>query len=98
MNSLKIKVGGIKCDNGECDFKDMGVLFDNYNEWLNKPCPKCGSNLLTQKDLDSTKILIDLTALLQDVLPESGDGEELFKMSANMDGSGGVRFSGVEPL
>lgn len=98
MNQLKMNVGGIKCDNKDCDFKDMEVLFRDYDKWLNKPCPKCGSNLLTRKDFNNTKLLVDLTTLLKDILPESEDGEEMFKMSANFDGTGKVVFSEIEPL
>lgn len=38
-------VKGIKCDNPECDFKDMSVNFEDYKNWVNRPCPKCGTNL-----------------------------------------------------
>jgi len=46
---------GIKCDC--CDFKDDSIQFEDYPEWLNKPCPKCGANLLTQADFDTTQKL-----------------------------------------
>ncbi len=45
-----LKISGIKCDN--CSYKDDSVKFEDYLEWLNKPCPDCGENLLTQKDYD----------------------------------------------
>lgn len=53
-----LKVTGIKCDNESCDYKDDSVTFDQYPDYLNKPCPKCGANLLTQEDLDTAKTLI----------------------------------------
>jgi len=48
---LEVEITGIKCD--VCDYRDDTVEFKDYSEWLNKPCPKCDSNLLTQKDYDS---------------------------------------------
>ena len=45
-------VTGIKCDNIKCDFNDPTILYINYPEWINKPCPNCGENLLTQEDYD----------------------------------------------
>ena len=42
--------GGIKCDN--CDFKDDTVLISDWVNWIDKPCPKCGENLLTKEDFD----------------------------------------------
>lgn len=45
-----IQVGGIKCDTKGCDWHDDSVIFNDYPNWVNKSCPKCGGNLLTQKD------------------------------------------------
>lgn len=38
---------GIKCDNPECDWRDMSVHASEYSEWVNAPCPRCGANLMT---------------------------------------------------
>ena len=50
--NVEFTVSGIKCDNPSCDYKDMGVKFEDYPDYINKPCPKCGSVLLTQEDHD----------------------------------------------
>lgn len=52
------RIRGIKCDNPFCDFRDDTVEFEEYPGWLNRPCPLCGSNLLTQADLDATVRLL----------------------------------------
>ncbi len=44
---VDIKIHGIKCDMPLCGWADMTVQFEKYSEYVNKPCPKCGSNLLT---------------------------------------------------
>ena len=53
-SNLEYTITGIKCDN--CDWSDMSFTWDDLEQikkdWLNKPCPKCGSNLLTKKDFD----------------------------------------------
>ena len=56
--------GGIKCDNPECDFADETVRVEDYKDWLNKPCPKCGSNLLTQADYDNVQMLSNLVDMV----------------------------------
>ena len=42
---------GIVCDNEVCDYvipkSEMILPLESY---VNKPCPKCGENLLTEKD------------------------------------------------
>lgn len=47
-----LDVHGLKCDNPNCDWSDMSVPFSDYESSINKPCPKCGENLLTQEDYD----------------------------------------------
>ena len=96
-NSLKMNVGGIKCDNEKCDFKDMSVLFEDYDQWLNKPCPKCGANLLTAQDLFTVKTLMDITGIINECVPTITDDEKLFKMSVDLNGTGKVFFSGITP-
>lgn len=49
---FKFEVTGIKCDNKICDYHDDSILMKDYSQFLNKPCPKCGANLLTQADYD----------------------------------------------
>lgn len=40
---------GMKCDNPSCDWMDMSIDFKDYAVYVNKPCPKCGENLFTEK-------------------------------------------------
>jgi hypothetical protein len=49
-----IRVGGIKCDNINCDYRNDTIPFSDYAKWVNKPCPKCGENLLTERDYKDT--------------------------------------------
>lgn len=52
-----LEIKGIKCDNDSCDYEDHSVTKHQYKEYLNKPCPKCGSNLLTEADMKTVRIL-----------------------------------------
>ena len=56
--AAELIVKGIKCDNPKCDFVDMSVKFEDYKDWVNKPCPKCGANLLTEIDFLNTAIMM----------------------------------------
>lgn len=47
---LKFEVSGIKCDTKGCGWSDTSVLVIDYLDWVNKPCPDCGGNLLTEAD------------------------------------------------
>ena len=63
-NKIKLEGSGIKCDNPECDYKDMTVAVDDYPNWVDKPCPKCGENLLTKEDYLAVKQLYAVIELL----------------------------------
>jgi hypothetical protein len=54
---MKYEIKGIKCDNVKCSFEDNSVKDTDYSKWLNKPCPNCGCNLLTQKDYDTVLLM-----------------------------------------
>lgn len=56
-NNIEITQSGIKCDNPDCDFRDDSVKSDEYEKWLNVPCPKCGQNLLTEEDFNTAEML-----------------------------------------
>ena len=51
----------IVCDNRLCDYKiksETGDPNEDISGYLNKPCPNCGQNLLTEKDYaQSLKVL-----------------------------------------
>jgi hypothetical protein len=96
--SLKIK--GIKCDN--CNYREE-LEFDNpdealnfYRNWINKPCPECGGNLLTVRDYISLKILVVLVKFLNKVLPEPKESTKKEAFSVEMNGTGKMVFKKIE--
>lgn len=87
-DALELNIHGIKCDNHNCDYNDMTVRVENYDKWLNKPCPKCGENLLTDKDYESIKILMSLTENINNIFPKRKEEEQTYEASIDMDGTG----------
>lgn len=59
-NLFQIISGGIKCDNENCNYTNINVKVKDYEKWINKQCPKCGKNLLTQEDYESVKLLLNI--------------------------------------
>ena len=47
---------GIKCD--FCRWEDASVKYEDYPNYLNKPCPVCGANLLTEADYANCQTLM----------------------------------------
>ena len=69
---------GIKCDNPLCGWKDDTAKFEDFGSWLNTPCPKCGENVLTARDLNLAIQLKNameyLNSLSEEELTERNEG------------------------
>ena len=66
-NAMETIISGIQCDNQTCDYHDDDVKHSDYGSWLNKPCPKCGDNLLTEVDMHALKVIIAATDAVNDM-------------------------------
>lgn len=58
MNTY-FEISGIKCDTPHCNYREDGVKFKDYPNWINKRCPVCGRNLLTQTEYDQCLKIYD---------------------------------------
>lgn len=86
--AVQMKIGGIKCDTKGCDYHDDTVKVEDYADWLNKPCPKCNGNLLTQADYDNVQMMINIVNSLNKIYSPPTEDEELVKLHIEMDGTG----------
>lgn len=68
---IERKSGGLKCDSPTCDWTDPTVKVEDYKEWLNAPCPKCGDNVLTQEDFDNVMKVIEMVDLINTLSEEA---------------------------
>ena len=78
------KSGGLQCDSPSCDWTDETIEVEDYKQWLNASCPKCGENVLTQEDLDSVLKVMEMVDLIN-ALPEEGL-EEFMNWSKSIGG------------
>lgn len=91
MQPINLNIKGIKCDNPNCDFLDKTVEFKDYKAWLNKPCPRCGSNLLTNSDINTVKIMIGIANLINPILrPFAKPDTKKVTVAVEMNGTGQV--------
>ena len=94
--NISVTSMGIKCDTPSCDFVDMSVKVEDYHLWLNRPCPKCGANLLTQADYDTLQKQLKRAEMINKLkLPEHMQHPRV-RMTCNYDGSGTVMYSEME--
>jgi|SaaInlStandDraft_4_1057021.scaffolds.fasta_scaffold107247_3 hypothetical protein len=89
--AASIKISGIKCDNPSCDYTNEEVALDEYENWLNKPCPCCGENLLTEDDFNTVKLMVAMVQIANEA-PQAANNidEPMIEAKISMDGSGSI--------
>lgn len=60
----------LKCDNPSCDYTVEDINREQVPGWINRPCPKCGENLLTQEDHDRWDSAARASDLINTMTPE----------------------------
>ena len=94
-NNIERSGHGIKCDNQpDCNWADWTIDPENWKDWLNVPCPECGSNLLTQADFDKIVQINQLFDLINEMdLPESTrlDIPDHFRLEMNGTGEFAIK-------
>jgi hypothetical protein len=53
-----LQLGGIKCDNPRCFYREEDVQIHEYQDYVGKTCPMCGEILLTEEDMKTVKLLV----------------------------------------
>ena len=91
MKAINLNIHGIQCDNSACDYRDESVEYRDYKKWLNKPCPMCGANLLTSKDLMAIKKLTIISDIINFFIKPKKDAETV-TVKAEMNGSRRINF------
>lgn len=96
---------GIKCDNPACDFYDESVMADQYESYIDKPCPKCGCNLMTrecyEQSIKNLEQVEKLNLQLNHIFPEwlkkrMMKKQEGLKFGVNKDGT--IDYSDMKEL
>jgi len=91
---ISIIASGLKCDNPSCDYINEDIPQEEYINYINAKCPKCGSVLLTQEDYDAMQEFHNLVAELNKLdLPVT---EDKFIMDIESDGKGNLTFKEKE--
>jgi len=101
---MELNIKGIKCDNRMCDYEELEGNWGNTSEeitetsnnYLNKPCPKCGEPLLTQEDYDAVINLLETIPIytkLENLLyGDSVPDDQKSTFDVCMNGTGEFKF------
>lgn len=98
--TVKLSIHGIKCDNPKCDYEDMSVQYEDYPNWLNRPCPKCGANLLTNKDFKTVKVLVEAERIVNKFFGKNKESKDESRVSMTLDlhGTGDVEVTDIHEI
>ena len=103
MEAITIEIKGIKCDNPKCDYTNPDVEREDYKEFLNAQCPKCGDNLLTDADMDAVIAMEKMAVVMNEAFAWVDEDElntktveKTVEIDVKMDGSGTMEFG--EPI
>lgn len=75
-----LKFNGLKCDH--CDWEDKDIPYAEFEGWVDKPCPKCGENVLTQEDYNQVKELVEVITKAMETVKNMSP-EERAELEAN---------------
>ena len=94
MDKSFLKIAGIKCDAPGCDYREDDVPMEDYEEWLDRECPECGANLLTEADLNTVKMMVAMVSIANKIdLPED---TPMVEAELEMNGTGAVEFKDIK--
>lgn len=65
---VEFKTNGLKCD--YCDWEDETIAYEEMQNHLNTPCPKCGENILTEEQYVMLKDIKNLSDYINNLSEE----------------------------
>lgn len=92
MQALAINIKGLKCDAPGCDYIDKTIQPEQYESYLNAPCPKCGASLLTPEDLAMVKLLMASADYVNSVVGPLPDDTPDVRIPIVFNGTGTIRL------
>lgn len=72
-----MNIHGLKCDAPSCDYNDPSIPFEQYEENVDAPCPKCGASLLTPEDYEAVLAIKRVFDSISPALTPKEDEEEV---------------------
>lgn len=87
---MEVNVFGLKCDNKECNYEDKTIKYEQYEDYINYPCPQCGESLLTKTDYLTTKFIVEAANIFNGLGLENSesDKDDKVKIKFDLNGSG----------
>lgn len=96
-NAAVLTIPALKCDAEGCDYEEtVEATSQNVNEFIGKPCPKCGANLLTEADAAALHMLFAAVATVNLAHGPAADDEPMENFPISMNGTGEIIYPAAD--
>ena len=82
----------LKCDNPSCDFCNLDIPFEEYEKFVNYPCPKCGESLLTPQAYKMAVALKSMGDFITKINGGAKEGATKYTVPLETDKDGNISF------
>jgi hypothetical protein len=94
-----LEIHGLKCDTPTCDWRDDTIAFEDYEKYINHPCPKCGASVLTSEDYHLALTLLETFEKFKEQISDFESfsaGEENLKVKVHLGAHKEITVEGFE--
>lgn len=90
MDAIAINKSVIRCDAKGCDY-EVSANPRSFHEFIDRPCPVCGANLLTKEDYSMSQILYGLVGLVNQKIGDVAEGSKTVSTIIRSNTLGGLQ-------
>ena len=90
VQAFTYEIEGLQCDAPGCGYVNHDAKLEDYESYVNTPCPSCGAILLTEADMRTVNIMLATAGLVNAATGDMPDDAPSVKVAFDMDGSGSL--------
>ncbi len=87
---MDFNISGLKCDNPSCDYVNPDIPFEQYEQFVNCPCPKCGQSLLTPQAYKMCVAMKNMGNFITKITGGAKENDSELRAPLNMDKDGHI--------
>lgn len=87
---VDFNIQGLKCDNPNCDYCNMEIPFEQYEQFVNYPCPKCGESLLTPQAYKMCVAMKSMGNFISKITGGAKEDDQEIRIPMEMDKDGHI--------
>jgi phage FluMu protein Com len=89
--NIQYVLNGLRCD--QCNWVDENIPLDDFDKWLDKPCPKCGAIVLTHEQLGHLYMMLEIADVMNQLDIPIDPNEPMAEMNLLIDSSANIKLN-----